>query len=116
MSVVIKTDDKQDWRVSDVVEGESHDHCPSCDTDVEASDGFGGEHGTPRMWSQFVHDRKEGGCGAIWTRTTQYGLDRNTSRNAQTKWLTTGASAGRVYSLPSKAYEDGWERIYGHGK
>lgn len=111
MSVVIKNDEKREW----VVEHGSEDHstCPGCDTDVEPSDGFGGEHGTPRMWSQYVHDRREGGCGATWTVTTQAGLERNTERGQTTKWVTQAASSGRSYSVPSKSYEEGWSRIYG---
>lgn len=116
MSVVIKSDEKTDWKLSDSVEGEGHDHCPGCDSDVEASDRFGGEHGTPLMWEQYVHDRKGDGtaCGAVWTRTTGSGLDRNMRNNQQTKWLTTSAAKGRVYSLPSRQFENNYERAFGH--
>jgi hypothetical protein len=113
MSVLIKSDEPKEWRVSDAVEGDGHDHCVGCDTDVEASGGFGGEYGTPHMWSQYVHDRRDGGCGAVWTRTTGYGQERNEQHNMGSKWLTTGAAKGRAYSLPSDQYQRNWEVIFG---
>lgn len=102
-----------DW----VVEhgSEEHSHCPGCGTDVEPTDGFGGENGVPRLWSQYVHDRKDDGaaCGATWTVTSEAGRQRNEERGLPTKWVSTSAQRGRSYSMPSRAYEQGWERIYG---
>lgn len=116
MSIAIKTDEKKDWSVSGGVEGDGHDHCPGCGSDVEERNRFGGEGGMPHMWSQYVHDRKDDGaaCGAVWTRTTKYGQERNTKNNQQTKWLSTSAASGRVISVPSPAYEAAYERIFGH--
>lgn len=114
MSVAIKTDELRDWHVSESVEGENHDHCPSCETDREAVERFGGEHGTPLMWEQYSCDRRVGGCGAAWTRTTGYGQARNTERGQRTKWLSTGAAQGRVYSTPSEAYRANYEKVFGH--
>ncbi len=112
MSVVIKSDEKKEWQLSDSIGGDDHDHCPSCDTDVEPNTGFGGEYGTPLMWRQYSHSQLDGGCGAAWTRTTKQGLERNDSRGARTKWLTS--SATRTFSVGSPAYESGWERIFGN--
>lgn len=114
MSVLIRTDDERDWQVSPNVNGDDHDKCVSCDTDVEPIEHFGGEHGTPLMWQQYNHDRKAGGCGATWTRTTAQGLERNTTRDQQTKWLTGAASTERRYFTPSEAYRSNYQRVFGH--
>lgn len=114
MSVAIKTDEKKEWQISTSVEGESHDHCVNCGTDVEATNRFGGEHGTPLLWEQYSHDMRKGGCGAAWTRTTPQGLERNTRNDAPTKWLTTAGTVGRVYSLPSRQFESNYRKAFGH--
>ena len=65
-------------------------------------------------WSIYSADRRQGGCGHLWTRTNQAGTERLHSRGKVPVGLTRAAEAARSYSLPSEAYSAAWERIFGH--
>lgn len=110
MSIVIHNGEKQEHHTSEAHEGEGWDTCPTCDTDVEPVHEKVNEHGDPQ-WFMYSHDQREGGCGANWTRTTKEGLKHNEQVNQQTKWLSASADVGRVHSLPTAAYQRGYDAI-----
>lgn len=98
--------------------GEYYDRCPAdgC-IEVERSYKFGGidnhdeEH---LLWSMYSADRRKGGCGHGWARTTEQGKARDESRGVSPKWLTQSAAVGRAWSLPTPEYEANYEKAFGH--
>lgn len=98
-------------------DGTYYDTCPAdgC-IEVDRSFKHGGidSKGEEHLdWSMFSADRREGGCGALWTRTTRQGQELHEQRGmGPAKWLTR--SAGRFTSVPSQTYEDNYSRIFGH--
>jgi hypothetical protein len=103
-------------------DGEYYDSCPAdgC-LEVDRIHKMGGEMGDGSGakgeeyldWSMFSADRRKGGCGALWTRTTAQGQKMHDQRGmGEAKWLTR--SAQRSLSVPSQAYIDQYERIFGH--
>jgi hypothetical protein len=65
-------------------------------------------------WSMFSADRRKGGCGALWARTTRQGQELHDQRGmGPAKWLTR--SATRSLSVPSQAYMDNYDRIFKKG-
>lgn len=61
-------------------------------------------------WSMYSADRRAGGCGASWARTTRQGAERDKDKY-NPKWLTRSALRGTAYSMPSDAYREGYDRI-----
>lgn len=105
--------------------GEFYDTCPydACgEYDVthrnEGDGGLGketaGGRETAHEWSIFSADRRQGGCGGVWTRTAPTGAARDRSLGREPKGLTQDAATARSYSFPSQAYTDAYERIFGH--
>ena len=98
-------------------EGEYYDVCPR-DQCLEVDRQFknGGKDGKGHeylSWSMYNADPRRGGCGYTWARTTPQGIAKDHAKGIDTKWGTRSAETGRSYSLPSQAYQDGWERIFG---
>ena len=113
MAVVIKTDDPHDHPLSER-EGEYYDTCTGCDREVERSYKFGGVDGKGEeylFWSMYSCDRRDGGCGNAWSRTTPQGVARDQSRGINPKWPTKAAASGRSYF--SGLREDDYDRIFG---
>lgn len=103
-------------------DGEYYDTCPAdgC-LEVDRIHKMGGQMGDGSGakgeeyldWSMFSADRRLGGCGTLWTRTTRQGVEMHKERNmGDPKWVTR--SAQRTLSLPSQKYMDNYERIFGH--
>lgn len=106
-------------------DGDFYDRCPvdGClEVDYSARNegdgGVGKEHEGHREsaheWSIFSADRRLGGCGAAWTRTNQTGVERYNALGKQPVGLTSSAETERTYFLPTDAYRDQYERIFGH--
>lgn len=96
-------------------DGDYYDRCPrdgclEVDARYKAGgiDGRGGEH---RHWSLFTADRKRGGCGEVWARTTRQGRARDLQAGVQSKWATRAAAVERATSVPSEAFRTNWDRI-----
>jgi hypothetical protein len=105
--------------------GEYYDTCPydACmESEVSyRNEGNGGKgvetqggRETAHEWSIFSADRRAGGCGGVWSRTAPTGAVRDRTRGREPKGLTSDAAAERSYFLPSDAYRDQYERIFGH--
>lgn len=95
--------------------GEGYDRCPldGC-IEVDHShknggvDGHGGSH---YDWFMYNADPRKGGCGATWTRDTPQGYARNTAKGVNPMYQTTSGEVGRVISVPSPAFREGYDRI-----
>lgn len=97
-------------------DGEYYDRCPvdGCkEVDriykIGGVDGRGEEHLFASMYSA---DMREGGCGALWSRTTPQGEERF-HKDGPPKWRTR--SGMRSMSVPSEQFMSNYERIFGHG-
>ena len=97
--------------------GEVFDRCPQdgC-IEVERSAKSGGVDSKGEQylsWSTFTADKRKGGCGATWPRTTQQGLQERQAKGAYTNtdYLTPSATVARVHSAPSDAYRRNYDRI-----
>jgi hypothetical protein len=66
-------------------------------------------------WSLFSADRRKGGCGAAWSRTTKQGVAYNDERGRSTAWKTQDAEVNRTYWMPSDAYRANFDRIFRKG-
>lgn len=100
--------------------GENYDVCPvdqclEVDLTYQSAgkDPKGQEY---RDWSIFNADRRDGGCGATWSRTTAQGAVRDRAIGREPMLLTQSAAVGRTVHLPpqSQEYADNYERIFGH--
>lgn len=105
--------------------GEYYDTCPhdGCmEVEVayrnEGDGGYGqetrGGRETAHEWSIFSADRRQGGCGGVWSRTAPAGAARDRALGREPKALTSDAATRRTYSFPSQTYSDNFERIFGH--
>jgi hypothetical protein len=101
-------------------DGEYYDTCPAdaC-IEVDRIHKCGGTTGFDvgsqeyLDWSMFSADRRKGGCGALWARTTRQGQELHDQRGmGPAKWLTR--SATRTLSVPSEKFMSEYERIFGH--
>jgi hypothetical protein len=101
-------------------DGDYYDRCPAdgC-LEVDAahrSEGTGHGHLVEQQhdWSIFNADRREGGCGATWTRTTTTGVRKDAKRGVQSLNMTASAGKERYVSVPSEAYRSNYELAFGH--
>ena len=100
-------------------DGDYYDRCivDGC-LEVDAAHRSEGSQAGPREmvhdWSIFSADRRQGGCGATWPRTTSTGARKDAARGVQSANLTASAGKERVVSVPSQAYRDNYEAIFGH--
>lgn len=98
-------------------DGDYYDRCPvdGC-IEVDRVHKIGGHDGKAEhlFASIFSADMRQGGCGALWSRTTPQGEERYHKDKAlgDPKWRTR--SGTRTMSLPSEQYMDNYERIFGH--
>jgi hypothetical protein len=107
-------DDERPLDYSAAKSGDFYDRCPydACiEVDASHRNEGKGDHESAHEWSIYSADRRSGGCGGTWTRTNAIGAQR---RNGDVKGLTQDAQRDRAYSLPSQAYQDQYERIFGH--
>lgn len=65
-------------------------------------------------WSMYNADPRKGGCGNNWTRDTKQGVENNNKRGKDPKWRAESAAVDRTFSMPTDAYRDNYERIFGH--
>lgn len=66
-------------------------------------------------WEMYNADRKQGGCGTSWTVDTPQGVQEAEQQGrAKPRWVNEAAATGRSYSMPSEAFSDAYERIFGH--
>ena len=108
-------DKRKPLQVNPKKDGTYYDDCPSCGTrDIDrrfkagGRDGRGEEH---LQWSIYSCDPRAGGCGVSWTRDTKQGQETAHRQGREPKWVTASAAAERATSLPSKAYQRGYEKI-----
>lgn len=101
-------------------DGDYYDRCPhdGC-LEVDAAHrsegtGHGGLVESRHDWSIFSADLRAGGCGATWTRTTTTGAVRDRARGVEPANLTASAGKERHVSVPSQAFRDHYEAIFGH--
>jgi hypothetical protein len=106
-------------------DGDFYDRCPEdgcLEVDYVARNEGDGSQGheheggreTAHEWSIYSADRRQGGCGAAWTRTNATGVQRYNAMGRTPVGLTAAAEAERSYFLPTDAYRDQYERIFGH--
>ncbi len=60
-------------------------------------------------------DRRDGGCGNFWFETSAAAAHNDQQRGITPKYLKEEARVGRAYFLPTEAYQENYERIFGHG-
>lgn len=100
-------------------DGDYYDTCPQdgC-MEVDAlhrSEGSqAGQREATHDWSIFNADRKRGGCGFTWTRTTPTGAAHDHALGREPRWGTRALGAERFVSAPSEAYRSQYEAIFGH--
>jgi hypothetical protein len=100
-------------------DGDYYDRCPAdgC-LEVDAahrSEGSGHTAALSRHdWSIFNADRRAGGCGATWTRTTTTGTAIDHAHGRHPTGLTASAGKARFVSVPSEAFRQNFEAIFGH--
>jgi hypothetical protein len=95
--------------------GEFYDTCPhdGClEVDASFRNEGTGDHEGAHDWSIFSADRRKGGCGGVWSRTTPQGQQR---LGKPANGLTSDALAERSYWIPSQAYRDNYDRIFKKG-
>lgn len=98
--------------------GEGYDRCPTdgC-KEVDSfwrsygKDGKGQEHADFFLYNA---DRRDGGCGTTWSRTTSTEAAAAEKKKYKPKHLTQSADTGRSYSLPSEQFRSNYERAFGH--
>lgn len=106
--------------INDRKEGAYYDSCPSdgcMEVDPMFKNGGIDNHGYEHFdWSMYNADRKKGGCGTTWTRTSEQGRQLDASKGINTKWLTGSAAKARTYILSpdNEAYSEGYRRAFGH--
>jgi len=101
-----------DWKVDPSIEGETHDTCPSCGTDVEPHDVVGIKNHHEGVL--YCCDSSNGqGCGATWARTTRMGADHLRRAGKAPKWEVASSARGRQYFSVSMDAET-YRRIFGH--
>lgn len=102
--------DTEQPKVTRTKEGDHYDRCP-LDGCMEVDQQF--HFGSPdsHRWATYHADRKQGGCGHSWSRTTKEGLAHNTNRGQQTAGLTASAERGRVHFVPSEQYRARYDLI-----
>ncbi len=95
--------------VSPSHDGETHDRCPvdGC-ADVDAGYVLGGvaPQGEYYRWAQY-----HAPCGVSWTRTGAQVAEERERRGLPVQYKTRSAERGRVTSTPSRAFQQGYERI-----
>jgi hypothetical protein len=100
-------------------DGDYYDRCPhdGC-LEVDASHRSEGQPSGVREafhdWSIFSADRRSGGCGATWTRTTSTGAEKDRARGVEPLNLTASAGKERYVSVPTAAFREHYEAIFGH--
>jgi hypothetical protein len=100
-------------------DGDYYDVCPAdgC-LEVDAAHRSEGNQSGAREsvhdWSIFSADRRAGGCGATWTRTTSSGARKDRARGVEPARLTRSAGKERFTSAPSDAYRSNYEAAFGH--
>ena len=101
-------------------DGDYYDRCPQdgC-LEVDAAHRSEGSLAGPREawhdWSIFNADRRAGGCGATWTRTTTTGARKDRARGIEPLNLTASAGKERSISVPSQAYRDHYDMAFRKG-
>jgi hypothetical protein len=102
-----------------VKDGDYYDRCPrdgclEVDAAHRSEGNAAGARETYHDWSIFSADVRQGGCGAVWSRTTTTGVQRDHARGVEPSSLTASAGKGRYISVPSEAYRTNFERAFGH--
>jgi len=111
---------KGDWQVAGGKGGEFYDRCPNEECgkrDIDRKWKIGGT--STRNGENYLHASIYGcptgpgqdGCGATWTRTTQQGEAADAAKGTKSKWLTQSAARARTMSIPSEAFQRGYEAI-----
>jgi hypothetical protein len=100
-------------------DGDYYDRCPQdgcleVDAMHRSEGNQAGARETHHDWSIYSADVREGGCGAVWTRTTSTGAARDRARGVQSLNLTAAAGKERYVSVPSDSYRANYERAFGH--
>jgi hypothetical protein len=120
VSIVIKgAGEYVDPPVNARKDGDYYDVCPNdgC-MEVDAVHRNEGNRPGPREaqhdWSIFSADPRRGGCGFAWTRTATGGVDKDHRLGRESRWKTRSATHERFTSVPSDAFRDNYERIFGH--
>lgn len=96
-----------------------YDRCPTDDcieTDFSFKNGGRDAKGSGHYdWFTYFADPRQGGCGTNWARDTKQGAARR-ERKGMTppKWKTASAQKESYTSVPSDAFRDNYERIFGH--
>jgi hypothetical protein len=121
VSIVIKgAGEHVDPPANSKKDGDYYDTCPNdgC-IETDAAHRNEGLRPGPREsvhdWSIFNADPRKGGCGFTWTRTTSTGTVRDHALGRESRWKTRSAGQERYVSVPSDAFRDNYERIFGHG-
>src|SRR6516225_9137347 len=91
-----------------------HDGCLEVDAAYRSEGSQAGAREMVHDWSIFSADRRQGGCGATWTRTTTTGARKDAARGVQSANLTASAGRERSISVPSQAYRDHYAAVFGH--
>lgn len=96
-------------------DGEYYDRCPKdgcIETDrIFKSGGRDSKKEEYLNWSMYNAAPKQGGCGYTWARTTKQGAARDDSKGVNPKWLTSAASTGRAYNVPSEQFRENYDQI-----
>jgi hypothetical protein len=89
------------------------DQCLTVDRSFKhgGTDNKGEEH---VKWAMYNADPRKGGCGNNWARDTKQGVAANNEKGRDPKWKAESAELDRTFSMPSDAYRDNYERIFGH--
>lgn len=116
----IVTGEPKSYQVNAKKNGTDYDSCPNADCgrrDIDPSDRIGtspdGNLGSPDA-NLYFDDPRQGGCGASWSRTRGALADQRAQKGLPTKGLTGDAMRAAYVSVPSDAYRDAYERVFGH--
>lgn len=69
-----------------------------------------------RLFSIFTADRRKGGCGTTWARSSQEQIADDQAKGIDSKWKVSSAVTGRVMSVPSAAFTDNYDQAFQKGK
>jgi len=89
--------------------------CPNDGTEIKLDHHWGAARSSGDLSSGIAcHDARTGGCGMSFAVDSTQGVREAEARGDRPRvFVSDAAATGRRYFVPSEAYEEAWERIFG---
>lgn len=107
--------DKREIAVKGIDHGAAR--CPNDGTEIPLDYKWGSAPSSGDLSSGIAcHDSRKGGCGLSFAVDSSQGVREAEARGDKPRTFVSDAAAtGRSYSVPSDAFRDNYERVFGHG-